>query len=188
MGLVQSMYLFLEQSFPPKTKFMVEDIPDLTGKVTIVTGGLSIKFSTSHRTLMPEVPCFVRKHGSWLWNRQGVISRADLVMWSIIISSLNFQALLEHNAKVYVAARSPEKASTAIKKLQQDTGKVAEFLHVDLASLKSVKAAAEEFNRSVFLWNQHINGSPSVNNRAFISTAKRKSYTSYLIMRTCKLL
>lgn len=60
------MYLFLEQSFPPKTKFMAEDIPDLTGKVTIVTGGLSIKFSTSLRTLMPEVPCFVRKHGSWL--------------------------------------------------------------------------------------------------------------------------
>ena len=27
------------QIFPPKSKFKVEDIPDLTGKVIIVTGG-----------------------------------------------------------------------------------------------------------------------------------------------------
>ena len=30
---------FLSQSFPPKSKFNVENIPDLTGKVIIVTGG-----------------------------------------------------------------------------------------------------------------------------------------------------
>ena len=29
----------LQQMFPPKTKFTTEDIPDLTGKVMIVTGG-----------------------------------------------------------------------------------------------------------------------------------------------------
>ena len=29
----------LSESFPPKSKFKVEDMPDLTGKVTIVTGG-----------------------------------------------------------------------------------------------------------------------------------------------------
>lgn len=30
---------YFAQSFPPKSKFKVEDIPDLTGKVIIVTGG-----------------------------------------------------------------------------------------------------------------------------------------------------
>ncbi|KAK1232740.1 short-chain alcohol dehydrogenase [Marasmius sp. AFHP31] len=30
---------YLAQSFPPKSKFNVEDIPDLTGKVIVVTGG-----------------------------------------------------------------------------------------------------------------------------------------------------
>lgn len=28
-----------DEGFPPKPHFAVEDIPDLTGKVTIVTGG-----------------------------------------------------------------------------------------------------------------------------------------------------
>jgi hypothetical protein len=35
-----STYLsLLGQAFPPKSQFSVDDIPDLTGKVTIVTGG-----------------------------------------------------------------------------------------------------------------------------------------------------
>ena len=29
---------FLNQSFPSKTKWTVDDIPDLTGKVVVVTG------------------------------------------------------------------------------------------------------------------------------------------------------
>ncbi|KAG5652887.1 hypothetical protein H0H81_003250 [Sphagnurus paluster] len=36
MGLIHSFYT---QSFPPKSKFSVNDIPDLTGRVIIVTGG-----------------------------------------------------------------------------------------------------------------------------------------------------
>ncbi|KAJ2930912.1 hypothetical protein H1R20_g6176, partial [Candolleomyces eurysporus] len=36
MGLIQST---ISESFPPKPHFKVEDIPDLTGKVAIVTGG-----------------------------------------------------------------------------------------------------------------------------------------------------
>jgi NAD(P)-dependent dehydrogenase (short-subunit alcohol dehydrogenase family) len=54
-----------------------------------------------------------------------------------------------HNAKVYVAARSPEKAESAIKSLKDITGKDAIFLQLDLANLKAIKAAAEEFNRLV---------------------------------------
>ena len=36
MGIFFSL---IDQGFPPKSKFSVEDIPDLTGKVIIVTGG-----------------------------------------------------------------------------------------------------------------------------------------------------
>jgi NAD(P)-dependent dehydrogenase (short-subunit alcohol dehydrogenase family) len=48
---------------------------------------------------------------------------------------------------VYVAARNQEKASAAIERLQSLTGKSAIFLKLDLADLKVVKAAAEEFLR-----------------------------------------
>ena len=36
MGLVW----FLGQTFPPKPEWSIEDIPDLTGKVMIVTGNI----------------------------------------------------------------------------------------------------------------------------------------------------
>ena len=41
MGLVYSIF---NQSFPPKSKFSAEDIPDLSGKVIIVTGGNAGRF------------------------------------------------------------------------------------------------------------------------------------------------
>jgi len=53
--------------------------------------------------------------------------------------------LLVKNAKVYIAARSEDRAKAAIEDLKQTTGKEAIWLKLDLSSLKSVKAAAEEF-------------------------------------------
>jgi NAD(P)-dependent dehydrogenase (short-subunit alcohol dehydrogenase family) len=53
--------------------------------------------------------------------------------------------LLNKNAKVYLAARSEEKAMNAIKRLEQETKKSAIFLHLDLADLPSVRKAAETF-------------------------------------------
>lgn len=38
MGLLGSLFIFICQFFPPKSKFAVDDIPDLSGKVVIVTG------------------------------------------------------------------------------------------------------------------------------------------------------
>ncbi|KAJ7675718.1 NAD(P)-binding protein [Mycena polygramma] len=102
MGLLLSA---INQSLPPKSKFSVNDIPDLSGQVIIVTGGNS-----------------------------GV-------------GKETVKALLQHNAKVYIAARSEEKARDAIKDLKSETGKEAEFLHVDLADLHSIKRAAAEFNQ-----------------------------------------
>jgi NAD(P)-dependent dehydrogenase (short-subunit alcohol dehydrogenase family) len=59
------------------------------------------------------------------------------------------QALLLHNAKVYMAMRNQEMGETAIEQLWKDTGKTDIFLKLDLADLKSVKGAAEEFLRWV---------------------------------------
>ncbi|KAJ7644209.1 hypothetical protein FB45DRAFT_1020992 [Roridomyces roridus] len=99
------LFSSVNQSFPPKSKFSVNDIPDLNSQVIIVTGGYSG------------------------------------------IGKETVKALLEHNAKVYIAGRSEEKAKEAIKELQSQTGKQALFLHVDLADLPSIKRAAEEFNQ-----------------------------------------
>jgi NAD(P)-dependent dehydrogenase (short-subunit alcohol dehydrogenase family) len=69
-----------------------------------------------------------------------------------IVSGLALeQALLAHNAKVYIAARSQKKAEEAIKELKEETGKEGIFLKLDLSDLKAVKAAAEEFQRCVYL-------------------------------------
>ncbi|KAH7919068.1 NAD(P)-binding protein [Leucogyrophana mollusca] len=93
----------LGQSLPPKSKFNVANIPDLDGKVIIVTGA------------------------------------------NTGIGKETVKALLSHNAKVYIAARSHTKTEEAIKDLKVQTGKEALFLKLDLADLKSIKASAEEF-------------------------------------------
>jgi hypothetical protein len=63
-----------------------------------------------------------------------------------------FQYLLLNNARVYLAARSPEKAEAAIAELKAETKKDdIHFLKLDLADLNSVKEGAAEFQRSVLL-------------------------------------
>lgn len=55
------------------------------------------------------------------------------------------KALLLKNAKVYIAARSIPKATDAVARLKEQTGKEALILELDLADLGSVKRAAKEF-------------------------------------------
>jgi len=62
-----------------------------------------------------------------------------------------FQVLLTKNAKVYIACRDKTKGEAAIRELKASTGKEASFLQLNLANLKSVKAAAEEFLRYAYL-------------------------------------
>lgn len=52
------------------------------------------------------------------------------------------RALLTANAKVYLACRSEDKANAALASLETATGKKAEFLQLDLSSVKSCQAAA----------------------------------------------
>jgi len=70
------------------------------------------------------------------------------------------QILYGHNAKVYIAARSGEKATQAIETIKQahpeSKGELV-YLHLDLADLTTVKASADEFLRNEkkldVLWN-----------------------------------
>ncbi|KAG5652885.1 hypothetical protein H0H81_003248 [Sphagnurus paluster] len=126
MGAVYSLYT---QSFPPKSQFSVNDIPDLTGRITIVTGG---------NTGIGKETAKVSQKLHTLFHQKKERSKTG-----------HAQALLAQNAKVYIAGRSQEKVEAAIKDLKEQTGNEAIFLKVDLADLRSVKAGAEEFLKSV---------------------------------------
>ncbi|KAF8313622.1 NAD-P-binding protein [Clavulina sp. PMI_390] len=70
------------------------------------------------------------------------------------------RVLLERNARVYIACRSPEKAQAAFEDLKKSTGKTDDdvrVLEMDLASLPTVKAAVDAFlskeNRLDVLFN-----------------------------------
>lgn len=67
------------------------------------------------------------------------------------------QHLLTHNAKVYIAARNRQKVEAAIRELQEETGKTAILLELDLASLRSVKVSAEQFLRYELVANSFQN-------------------------------
>jgi retinol dehydrogenase-12 len=61
------------------------------------------------------------------------------------------QQLLTHNATVYLAARSAQKANEAIEELKTETGKQAIFLQLDLSDLHAVRKSAQEFLSYVFV-------------------------------------
>ncbi|KAH9973112.1 NAD-P-binding protein [Lactifluus volemus] len=100
---MSALWSWIQQSFPPKPTWGPQDIPDLTGKVVIVTGG------------------------------------------NAGVGKETMKELLNHNAKVYLAARSAAKANAAIAELKDVTGKEAIFLQLDLADITAVRRSAEEF-------------------------------------------
>jgi len=64
---------------------------------------------------------------------------------SVGVGKETVKTLLLHNAKVYIATRNQEQATKAIEELKEQTGKEPLFLKLDLADLRSVKTAAEEY-------------------------------------------
>ncbi|TBU29847.1 NAD(P)-binding protein [Dichomitus squalens] len=103
ISYIGNLCALVGQAFPPKPTFSVDQIPDLTGQVVIVTGG------------------------------------------NTGIGKETVRALLLHDAKVYLAARSKEKADAAISDLKASTGREAFFMELDLADMSSVKKAARDF-------------------------------------------
>jgi NADP-dependent 3-hydroxy acid dehydrogenase YdfG len=138
MGIVSSTVLAIKQCFPPKTDYTVDKIPDMSGCIVIVTGAnTGIGFETAK--VSRHYPCQSQN----IARTFGIHSSKQHVYYYP-------QALLSHNAKVYMAMRNLEKGEAAIEKLQNDTGKTAIFLELDLGDLKSVLAASEEFLRCVY--------------------------------------
>ena len=62
-----------------------------------------------------------------------------------VLGLISLQQLLTHNAKVYLAARSAQKANDAITELENETGKRAIFLQLDLSDIPAVRKSAQEF-------------------------------------------
>jgi len=93
----------VQQAFPSKPTWGFDNIPDLTGKVILVTGG------------------------------------------NTGIGKETVKQLLVHNAKVYLAARSVQKANEAIEEIKNETGKQAVFLQLDLSDIPAVRRSAQEF-------------------------------------------
>ncbi|KAF9234855.1 hypothetical protein BU15DRAFT_65343 [Melanogaster broomeanus] len=57
--------------------------------------------------------------------------------------------LFTKNATVWIITRDKSKGEAILRELSSTTGKDAHLLLMDLANLKSIKAAAEEFLRNV---------------------------------------
>ncbi len=144
-NFTQTVWPAIQQSFPPKSKFSVDDIPDLAGRVVIVTGA----WNPFQALDAFRADVFALGGGNVGIGYETVKVRESFqnVPDTELRPTATLQALLQHGAKVYLAARSKEKAETAIASLKEATGKEAIFLELDLSSLSSVKKAADEFLR-----------------------------------------
>lgn len=123
-----SLYSYVSElytnAFPPAATFSLDQIPDLSGQVILVTGGNTGIGKDTAKVRLLDSSC---------------PPRALKIL----------QTLLERNAKVYIACRNQQKMEDAIADLERETGKRAHSLQLDLASLKSIKKAAAEFRTSV---------------------------------------
>jgi retinol dehydrogenase-12 len=90
----------------------------------------------------------------------------------------NVQALLQHNAKVYIAARNAEKAKQAVDDLKKETGKEALVLQLDLSNLHSIKAAAEEFTRCAIALFVFAKALSSIDRDVLSARRKRSMFCS----------
>lgn len=132
----------------PRPTWTAKDIPDLTGQVIIVTGGNTGKFDF--------VVCFIRWTNHYFQALERLRPRSLFIPAIVETAYLidHWQALLNHNATVYVTVRSQEKGDATVKEMKEVTGKEVKYLLMDLTDLKSVKAAAQDFQ--AYVWTLYL--------------------------------
>ncbi|KAF9234874.1 hypothetical protein BU15DRAFT_78637 [Melanogaster broomeanus] len=115
MGGVWS--IITENVFPGTPKYSANDIPDMSGKVVLVTGATAGIGKETARVSQMAYHTFMSTHSSW--------SRVLAV--------------------VVTAETDQVQSEATLRDLKSNTGRDAHLLLMDLANLKSIKAAAEEF-------------------------------------------
>lgn len=134
------------QLFPPSAKFTEKEVPDQTGKVRHLS--LTYIKTLCHRRLT---------------RKPSILTALQVFLVTGGAAGLGFELvkiLYNSNAKVYIAARSEEKASKAIASIMkifpESSGEMV-FHHLDLNDLTLVKQSADSFlakeNRLDVLWN-----------------------------------
>ena len=111
------------------TPFHVQDIPNLSGYVAIVTGGMLFPYQPS------SIPTH-DKHSHMIIGNSGIGYETS------------FQLAL-HGTRVYIAGRSPDRIKKAIEQMKASSAKPLglHMLEMDLQSLDSVMKGAEAFMR-----------------------------------------
>lgn len=126
---------FSQDTFPPKAKWDTTNVPDMSNKVVLITGGNSgigmpPKPVTFHQLI--SVP-----HIVWSCHRPLCPKRKEVA-----------RTLLGRNARVYIACRSLEKAEATAEELKGSITLAEDqlgIIRLDLSDLKSVKQGTEEF-------------------------------------------
>ena len=128
-------------------QFQIKDIPDMTGHVAIVTGGVFPAICIFIFIFLGVCFLFV----SYLYSTC-VSSTHSNHSSRLGNSGIGYQTSLQlaiKGAKVYIASRSVERIEDAIGRMRESTPKSVSLdlqsLEMDLQSLQSVKDAAEDF-------------------------------------------
>ena len=136
------------QYFPPEPEWSIDDVPDQTGKVFLITGGSTGLGASRARSPAPLPVLISRAAAGRARDREGRDKRCGLGARLPEGETPSPQILLARNARVYITARSAEKGRRAIDELRR-TSEAIRVLCMDLADLHSVRRAAGEFLRSV---------------------------------------
>lgn len=148
-------------------EWSVDDMPDQSGKVFLITGGNTglgklSKCRAAWTRLITGSPGFATAMAS---HGHSYILRTA--------HRQHFQALLRRNATVYITSRDRERGQQALERLRR----ISETIHVlplDLSDLHSVRRAALEFMRYALAFR-------TIRQRNLRSMSRREKYLHVLI-------